>query len=168
MIRRNSGMSLIEVLIGLSIGALMFTAVAMAIQAGARSTVANQDFFSATQAGRLGMSYMLRTIRQSDPEDDAPENADQELTLLQLACDGGTQTADFEWTPDTGELTVDRNEHKVVLARNVSAFSCRRQSQQDAHGTWYWNNYQISMTVTVGDQSIRFSESVVPRRAILR
>lgn len=167
MTRKRSGMSLVEVLIGLAIGALMFTAVAMAIHTGSRSTVINQDFFSATQAGRLGMSYMLRTIRGSDPEP-APANADEEANSVNLACEGGTSAVAFSWDPKTLELTVDRDGKLVVLARRVSNFTCRRQSQQASNGSWFYNNYQISMTVTVGDQSIRFSESVVPRRAILR
>lgn len=167
MIRKHSGMSLVEVLIGLSIGAMMFTAIALAVQVGARSTVANQDFFSATQAGRLGMSYMLRTIRQSDPEP-AAADADEAASSVALACDGGATAVAFAWDPDTGHLTCDKNGKEVVLARRVSAFTLRRQSQQASDGTWFYNNYQISMTVTAGDQSIRFSESVVPRRAILR
>lgn len=178
MKRRNFGMSLIEVMIGLAIAALMFTAVAMAIQAGARSTTANQDFFAATQAGRLGMSYLLRTIRQSDPEPANP-NVDEVLSTIQLTCDEGAIAVAFSWDQDTGELTMDRNGKQFVVARHVTAFACRRQSEQTLvfptpgtdeppPATWHYANYQVNMTVSIGDQSIRFCESVVPRRALVR
>src|SRR5262245_22301880 len=64
--RNTRGMSLIEVLIGLTIGVMLFTAVASAVQASSNAIKVNERFTKATQTARIAMLQMTTIIRQSE------------------------------------------------------------------------------------------------------
>ena len=178
---RNNGLCMIEVLMGLAISSLVFTAIALAVSAGSQATTINQDFASATQVGRVGLSYMLTTIRTSARQ--APEAGEaldtQDFTVKFELYEGRQVDAYFrfyrdgenvllhKWiTPHNEPLTIVEEfptppEPDPAVARHVTSFLCRRQLTGGI-----FTNYQVDMTVGVGKQLISFSESVVPRRAM--
>jgi Prokaryotic N-terminal methylation motif len=57
------GLSLIEVALGLAIGAILLTAVATAVKASADSMRTNEDYFFATQTARVSLANLVTTVR---------------------------------------------------------------------------------------------------------
>src|SRR2546421_10256836 len=62
--RRNRGLSLPEVLVSLTISALLLVAVAAAFSASAAAISVNDRFFRATQAARVSMEQILTLVRR--------------------------------------------------------------------------------------------------------
>ena len=86
-------MSVVEVLIGLAIGALLLASVATAVHGSSRAMTTNEQFFKATQASRLSLLNMSTALRTA-------ENA--ALGGAQPSLD---QPSPIEW-PDGGELKL--------------------------------------------------------------
>src|SRR5205823_7082731 len=68
------GMSIAEVMISMAIAALLLVGVSAAYTASADAVEANDNFFRATQAGRVTMTQLLTEIRRADSVLTAPTN----------------------------------------------------------------------------------------------
>src|SRR5687768_67366 len=62
----RSGLSIVEVMISLTIAAMLLTAVAAAFTASSDVIDHNDQFFRACQAARVSMNQMLTQIRRAD------------------------------------------------------------------------------------------------------
>ena len=92
--RRNSsrGMTLIEILIGLSIAALLLVAVASALITALRSVGVNEQHVRSRQSAGAALNYMLARIRTA-----------KELTLSPTDAD---DPANDTWTTGAPQLEV--------------------------------------------------------------
>jgi prepilin-type N-terminal cleavage/methylation domain-containing protein len=127
----SSGFSLVELLIALTIGAVLLLAAAVALDATVRATTVNVDTADGLQKARLGMSRMLDEVRTG--RDHTPISASQ-LTLFRAGTgvtDGGVaftasdgQTLRYSYDATAKTISMQRGEGAaVVLARRVDAFS---------------------------------------------
>lgn len=161
----NRGFSLVELLIGLAIGVLLFTATASAIQAGSQSTKVNQEFFTTTQAGRVALLHLTQRIRTSAPATSSTDPSLEPQDQLVLLDPNGVDYSTYKW--DGAQLLLTRGTTSAVLADHVSGFKVVRQGRLDpATGTYTLSNFQISMTVSLNNTSVTMCESAVPRRAM--
>ncbi len=60
------GLSVLEVLLGLAITAILATSLFTAMSASAKNIQANQDLFSATQTARVATQYLAKEVRTKD------------------------------------------------------------------------------------------------------
>lgn len=170
--RRRRGLGLIEILIGLAISAILFTAVASAAFAFTRSVRDNQDYLTAVQAGRLSLIQITQKIRSCVACDivDAPTG---------VTAPAGTKIGSTLQviTPDSAaeqayKLRTEANKQQIAffpnadvnfgyrLANNVS--NVRFTGELDTAGTVI--NVHVTLTISVGDMSITMSDSAAPRR----
>jgi type II secretory pathway component PulJ len=159
---RRAGLSIVEVMISLTIAAMLLTAVAAAFTASSDVIDHNDQFFRACQAARVSMNLMLTHVRRAD--------AVQPITGTDIDLfypNPDTSQPSFSYTyryDDPGDriLFINNDDGKEYrLASNVT--SCSFASETDAIGAVV--RVTIALTVKVGDNSIRLSGSAAPRRS---
>lgn len=82
--RRPRGLSVIEVLLGLALGAILLTALATATTAASQSMQVNQKLFSSTQMARVALAQMVAKARTAD-EMDVNINTDADFAVIYVA-----------------------------------------------------------------------------------
>src|SRR5213595_1529027 len=70
---KRRGVGLVELLLALSISAILLTATAVAVDASFKAYAANQEESSLLQQGRMALNRMVTSIRTSDSH--APNDA---------------------------------------------------------------------------------------------
>ena len=161
---RRVGLSIVEVMISLAIVAMLLTAVAAAFTASSDLIDHNDQFFRASQAGRVSMNQMLTQIRRATDVGVAgndigvnytdPNNVDRDVTYRY-------DPANKRLLLITNDITTDPDYH---LANNVTACTFSAETATDEAGVDHTVRVTISMTVAVQDNQIRLSGSAAVRR----
>ena len=146
------GMGLFEVMIALSITALLLTAVAVAYQVTSRAMEMNEQFARASQAARVSVNQMMASVRKST------SNYTDDVTLELQDPDGKTNRYEYDEANKrlTLKLPDDHPGKTFVLARNVT----KAQFYTDGE------TISVLLTVEVGTNQVSLSGSAMPRRAI--
>jgi type II secretory pathway component PulJ len=152
---------MVEVMISLTIAAMLLTAVAAAFTASSDVIDHNDQFFRACQAARVSMNLMLTQVRRATSVQPVTGNE-----IMLLYPNPADETNPFDYTyryEDANDriLLINNDDGKQYrLATNVTA--CSFASEDDA-GTV--TRVTVSMTVQVADNVIRLSGSAAPRRS---
>ncbi len=154
-VRRRPGLSMVEALVSLAISALLLTAVAAAFSASSSAIENNDQFFRATQAGRISLAHMITEIRR--------------CTSLAVYSDHIDLTTDddvdytFKYDSASQRLLLIANDQQghpqYALAENVTSVTFDL-------GAAMPNNVQpvaITVVVAVQNNQIRLAGSAVPR-----
>jgi prepilin-type N-terminal cleavage/methylation domain-containing protein len=163
------GMSIVEVLIALAITALLLTAVAVAYSASARAIEVNDEFFRATQAGRVSLLRVLTDVRQGTVKEDALTDS---VRLITTPPDGQVaRDRTYQYRPANKQLVMITNDDATdldyILANNVSAVMFTKEIGKDANNANCVTRLAMTITVTVGKHSIQLSGAAAPRRYLL-
>jgi Tfp pilus assembly protein PilW len=162
--RRAAGLSIVEVMISLTIAAMLLTAVAAAFTASSDVIEHNDQFFRACQAARVSMNLMLTQVRRAHsvdmvtttdidlkyPNPTDPTNAAAALSYS-YHYDAATQQIKFINNADGKEYRLAGNVVECRFDREMPGTTITRVT--------------ISLRVQVGDNSIRLSGSAAPRKA---
>src|SRR5215218_3043001 len=140
----RAGLSLVEVLIALSITAMLLTAVAAAFSASAKAIELNDQFFRATQAARVSVNRIVADLRR---------------------CDHGTVygTNVLEITTTTGSThsyTFDAANKRLTLTQGVAPDVTVSQLASEVEScSFYTDNASVGMNiiVNVGNNKIALS-----------
>lgn len=165
--RRAAGLGLVEALIALAITAALLTAVAAAFTASSAAINENDEFFMATQGGRVALSRILTQVRRGTVSTDSTA---QELTLITDS--GKTHRYFIDLTPGQQVIkliTIDNGiESTHVLARTISAGSFTYEKEYHPDGS-VKHVKRVAMTLTVekNNNRILFSGTATCR-AILQ
>jgi hypothetical protein len=171
---RRSGLSLPEVLISLSICALLLTAVAAAFSASASAIEVNDRFFRASQAARISLAQMLALIRRCEscnlPGYVAPTTSWSGSSINILYKDGITGAVvdnlyQFSGSP-SNQLQLVTNGNTVPLAHNVSAVTFTTDMAQNAGHVMIPVNVTVDITVQINEQQVHIRGSAVPRQVV--
>jgi hypothetical protein len=174
----RGGISLVEVLIGLAIGAILFTALTTAISAGIHSAQGNVDYFNTIQRARIAMlrlSSDLRNCYAADLED--ATGSDGQLISgkalrIQPKSTVPPPIVAYRWmntTLNPNQLRYYSNALDATaggnrVASNVTSLTFQTQLKLNAKtNNLDVTNVIITMTVVSGQDSITLSESVAPR-----
>ena len=150
--RRHAGLGIIELLIALSIAALLLTAVAAAYSATTQAIEINDQFFRASQAARVSINQIMAEVRKA-------QSGVVDSDSLEIVSGSGENRV-YAYDSVNDRLTLsfpDRVPPTThVLARNV-------QNVQ-----FFTDGDTISMMVTVeiGTNRITLSGSAMPRRTV--
>lgn len=178
----RGGISMVEILIGLAITAMLFTALTAAISAGIRSTQANVNYFNTIQTARVTLMKMASELRNCYAVDvkAATTTAPPEISIQ--VSSGTTDRVAYRWfhpdrtkpdhtTPDntqypkqlrryTHQTDTDADAHRMASEVTNMTFA----KQVTPSGV---TNVTIIMTIAAGGDSITLCESVVPRRLMI-
>ncbi|HEY0008482.1 MAG TPA: hypothetical protein VGB55_07155 [Tepidisphaeraceae bacterium] len=163
------GMMLAELLISVSITAMLLTAMSGVFMSVSQSVRVNDQFSRASQAGRSAMVRLTRDVRTSDAcqvgtsqEQGASRVTSNLLEVVTL----GQQTIEYRFDADARTLTMTTDGGTpVVLVRNVTG---RFSSVIEDAGDGARQTVSVSIALTVSDsaQSVSLNGSVTPRRSM--
>jgi len=151
---RRAGLGLVEAMIALAITAALLTAVAAAFSASSAAINENDEFFMATQGGRVALSRILTQVRRGTV---STLSTAQELTLITDS--GLTHKYHIDLTSKTIKLIVVANgtESTHTLARTVSAGSFTYEMGTDYDGNPCVKRVAMTLTVEKNNNRILFS-----------
>ena len=182
------GVTILELLIALSISALLLLATAVAVDASVRAYKNNQEQSTLIQRARIAIDRLTTVIRTT--KDHAPYTATAASafatgqTVTDIGIDlfdvNGIET-DFRYDAPTQRILAVVAGKTYVLASGVTAFSIKLEPMRSPEsirtgGGWYLlQRATISLTVrttgntataseTTNTQSVTLSASVMPRR----
>ena len=155
------GLGLLEAIISLAISAMLLTAVAGAFRAASDAIDANDNFFHATQGGRVAMARMLTQVRRGTPATDTTS------TSLHLLTDTG-QDITYVYDSSSKQLNLVNNGSATsyTLAHNVSQCTFTKTIGTDSTGVTCVAKVTIVLAVTVGPDQVLLSGSASPRRSL--
>ena len=143
IIRHRHGLTFVELLIALTITALLLTAVAVAFNSSVINYKENKDMFTTINNARQALhriTTQLRTAQAVDPN--APAN---ECALTTAEGD----TISYRYNAAAQELyLIDTSPTgQYLLCDNVAAMTFQKNTDTDDEGEVYVKSVQISMTV---------------------
>jgi len=180
---RNVGMGLIEIMIALTICAILLVACATAFTASANAINNNDAFMRCSQAGRVSLNQILAEIRNCDVLDMTTANTIKVIRPQPVAI-GFTQeyvaaanevSRSFVYDPTNKRITlqityttagVTTFSPVYELTRNVSACSFGPVDMGMSYDQVHSMPVHIPITVTIstGKNSVTLCGSAVPRR----
>lgn len=153
--RRATGFTVVELLIGLAITAVLLTAVAVAFNASVINYRQNERIFQSINNARQALFRMTTQIRTGDSFDpNAPSNQCSFFTA-----DG--QDTTYEFRSAENKLYLVTNSNEYVLCDNVTSMNFIKTPTDDG---WDCKSVQISMTVDAGGLQRTLSAAAVIRR----
>ena len=169
---KECGFTIAEMLVALAVMALLLTAVAVAFNAAVINYTENSEIFNAINTGRQAMLRMTNQFRTagSVTAEGISRWSDEPFTdrCSFTPCDSNLPfSGQFRYYA-TGDAThipksiyVKSNGNDYLLCDHVSAMTFSRQPT-----TGTVTSVQMSMTVTVGDNSQTVAGAVVLRKAL--
>ena len=186
--RTRTGLSLSEVLISLAISATLLTAIAAAFQSSTSVIENNQKFFRASQSARVALNQIVTEVRRADALVDrdtvittgpsgpftvqginanrlpifrpAETRLPQEMVRI-YRYDPATQRLLLSFQDDDGTLSPE-----YPLAENVQSSPFSWDVGTDANNSDCVARVAVALDVKVGDNNVRLSGSVAPRRSL--
>jgi type II secretory pathway pseudopilin PulG len=151
---RRAGLGLVEAMIALAITAALLTAVAAAFSASSAAINENDEFFMATQGGRVALSRILTQVRRGTV---STLSTAQQLTLITDS--GKTHRYTIDLTEKVIKLTIVENsvESTHVLARTISAGTFTYETGTDYDGNPCIKRVAMTLTVEKNNNRILFS-----------
>ncbi len=159
-IRQKRGLSIVEVLISLSISAMLLTAVASAFSASSQIIETNDEFFRASQSARVSMNQILTEVRRCHAMTVDSSN----ISLITFDNDDRTYRYDSsakQLRLVTNDITTDPD---YVLANNVVAASFSADTEAGEGGVQRVVRVSVTLVVDVGGNQVRLTGSAAPRR----
>jgi len=154
--RKSDAFTLVELLLGLAITAILLVAVAAALNASAVNYKANEDIFKAMNDARQALTRMTNQLRTANAVDfSTPANHQCSF----FTATNEDITYEFRSADNKLYLITNANSNEYVLCDNVTAATFTKTDD----GT-KCKSVQISLTVTVGSISQNLSAASVIRR----
>ncbi len=149
---RRKGLGLIELIVSLTISAMLLTAVGAAYSVSTSAIEMNDQFFRASQTARVCINQIMSEIRRC-------QSAVVDDPSLEMTTQSGVKRL-YTYDSATSELRLslpdeDATKH-FVLARNVS--SCVFETDGDT--------IVMKVTIRVGSNNVMLIGSGMPRRAV--
>lgn len=166
-----AGFTLIELMVGLVICVTLLTAAGAAFVSASSAVQHNDQFARATQAARVSLNQILTEVRRADSV--AVYSDRVEVIRPAQARTPNEAVRAFRYDSATAKLYLKitysngaaPQEHP--MSDNVSAASFGpAENGTDSTGTAVVIRVPVSLTVAYGVNSVRFSGSAAPRRAL--
>jgi prepilin-type N-terminal cleavage/methylation domain-containing protein len=169
--RIKNGFTVVELLLSLTLLAILMTAMAVALDAAVSSFQVNQDISKTTNAARAALLRMTTELRTAssvatlgvgtglDPMDLS------QCSLTAVDPDGSTRNIAYRFSAADHILYLDSGGNSYVLCRNVSAATFNRATTS-INGADAVRNVRIVMTLTddKGANPRTFAAAAVVRR----
>lgn len=185
---KRRGVGMVELMIALSISALLLTATAVAVDASFKAYTNNQEESSLLQQARMSLNRVVTSIRTSDlhaPVDPALLVDFRDGLLVNghaigMIQEDGTDVV-YRYDAAKKQLLADANKKTYVVARGVEAFNISMEPMRSSEALRTGGSYDLlkranilitirtmSQTAqsseTTGKHPVTLSVSVTPRR----
>ena len=162
-VARRTGLGLVEAMIALAITAALLTAVAAAFSASAQAINENDEFFMATQGGRVALNRILMQVRRGTVSTNSTAT---ELTLITDT--GLTQKYQIDLVSKVIKLVTVSNgvETPHVLARTISAGTFAYETGTDYDGNPAITRVAVNLTIENKNNRVLFSGTGTCRSVI--
>ncbi|MHC4476852.1 MAG: prepilin-type N-terminal cleavage/methylation domain-containing protein [Planctomycetota bacterium] len=158
--RSRAGFTIVELLLGLAISAVLLAAVAVAFNASIKNYKVNEDSFKTMNHARQALFRITTQLRTGWPVDPcAPNNECSFVTA-----DGRDITYQYRNTDNKLYLITNSDGSEYVLCDNVTAMSFIKTPTDDGSDV---KSVQISMTVQSGPIQRTLSAAAVVRRNLM-
>jgi len=180
-VARPAGLGLLELIISLSIAALLLLACATAFTASASAINNNDGFFRCTQAGRVTLGQLLAEIRNCDSLDMSQPNTIKIIRATPSAQAGAVQKYAAQPNEVSRVFVYDSSKKRITLqitylasvspvyelTSNVTACSFGPTDMgTDYNGLSIPIHVPISITISTGGNTVSLTGSAMPRRAM--
>lgn len=165
---RKSGFTIAEMLMALTILAMLLSAVAIAMHASLQNYDENTKIAQLTQTARVVLNRMMSEIRTTD----AVDSASQRVTIIPPQPDPGNLT-EIEYELDDGVLycrrTVNgtRTSEPLIASDDdvqVAGFTVTRETGIDGDEVEYTKSVTVQLDLQSGDNTFSVTASAYPRR----
>ena len=185
---KRRGVGLVELLLALSISALLLTATAVAVDASFKAYANNQEESSLLQQSRMALNRLVTSIRTSDthaPTDptllvDFKAGFKVTGTSIGMFQEDGTNIV-YRYDAARKQLVADIKGKSYILARGVEAFSVSMEPMRSEEALRTGSSYDLLRRATIlitlrttaetaqpsettGKHPVTLSVSVTPRR----
>ena len=172
--RRSAGLSLVEILIALSIAAMLLGATAMAFDAALDSYKANHDMAMASMGTRNCLYQMSSLIRSAwnDPDFDIIDTSTDGKELAFVDSDGREIIYQYDDTAKQLKINIDGGSQWYVMLDNVypvSAGDLIFTATDPTFGSFAAGTVgcvEIRFKTTVGKVTKGVSAAIVPRNIL--
>jgi type II secretory pathway pseudopilin PulG len=157
----SAGLGLVEAMIALAICAMLLTAVAAAFQGAADAVNENDEFFQATQTGRVALNRILTQVRRGSVDNASTGSS------LHLITDTGTDvTYNYSSSTRLIQMVIHSNgiDTTYDLSRNVSDCQFQFQAGTDYAGNSCIARVSVLITVQVNNNQVLLSGTGTSRR----
>lgn len=162
--RRRCGLGLVEALVALAITAMLLTAAAAAFCASSNAVKINDQFFRASQAARISINRMLTQCRKGTVLTTSTSTNLNFNTDLMKDVSYVYDSTNHELLFVTNDITTDPD---YPLAHNITACTFQYvHGTNPASGGDCIARVVVTLTVTVGNDSITLCGSAAPRAMI--
>lgn len=153
---KTRGFTIIEMLMAMTITALLLTALAASINASVANLKANEGSFKAINNARQALSRMaaeLRTSQGVEPDEPANECSSFTADSVEIC---------YRFDSDSGQLILEKDGTDYLLCDGVEDLTFTKGLDPVDSGVV--RNVQISMTVKYGETTKKLSTAVVIMR----
>lgn len=161
--KNRKGFSLVELLIALSVTAMLMAAVAAALRASADNYDANRDIFMAVNPARLAVLRITADIRSAQ----AVAVSEPSNRCSIVTADGSDITYSYNSSEQILYLITndDTTDDDYVLCKNITAVTFTRTTVPDDPGSI--RDVKVSVTASSGDATETITSGAVVRRNLL-
>ena len=157
----RDGFTIVELLLGLAITAMLLTAIAVAFEASTVNYRLNRDIFRTTNKARQALVRMTNQLRSANAVD--PNENAYRCSLITKDSEDIT----YEYNSSDNKLYLitndDLSDDDYVLCDNVSAVTFAKSTDSQG-GVVYVRSVQISMTVESDNAQKTLSTAVAVRK----
>ena len=166
-VQTRRGFTIVEMLMALTILAILLSAVAVAMHASLKNYGENTKIAELTQASRVVLNRMMSEIRTTDGVD----SASQRVTIIPPTNPEGLTEIEYEL--NGGVLYCRRTVSGVQTSESliasdeevqVTGFSIVRETGIDGEGLTYTKSVTTRMDLESGGNTLSVTASACPRR----
>ncbi len=165
--RKNSGFTIVELLLAVAIMAMLLASVAIAMQAALASYRENEKIAEVMQVSRAVLNRMTSDIRSAEAIDIGSQRVNiippanpESITEIEYELVGGALV--HRQTINGSEVTQTFVSSDENL--QIQEFSITRETALDGEGLTYTKSVTINMTLNSGGNTFRLTASACPRR----
>jgi Tfp pilus assembly protein PilW len=168
---RPRGLSVAEACISLAVCALLLVGVAAAFTASTDAVKVNDQFFRATQAGRVTLGQLLAEIRRADTVEVTPDNLKVLIIRPALSRSPNETYREYRYDPQGKRVTVQIFYAEPAPQLSSPVYTLARNIESASFGPPYRDNttlavlrVPVALRVKIGENVVLVSDASSPRK----
>ena len=161
-IRNAKGFTMFELLLGLVITAMLFTALAVVFDASAKNFTQNEKIYTSTNMARQALVRITNQLRTAKAVSSSEANSQCSI----ITSEG--QDVTYLYDSDNKQLLLitngDETDQDYVLCRNVANMSFNRRLDLNSQGLECVKDVRVAITIEAGEYTKSLASAVLIRK----